>query len=191
MTNTPFRRGAKLSVPISSSVIAAMVMALAVQGAAAAPARTADRRLVAGLRTARAASQKALSSVSPVSPTGAKKAAAELSRAIEGSPQPTMPRGARSERFDAVVRTAVRQGKGLVRQARSDVVGGRYAAARVKLRRADTLTSAALSDFGVPLRKPSRVRHNPRERYHPGDPHPPYETGGRYTGLSALVGGEL
>ena len=84
MTNTPFRRGAKLSVPISSSVIAAMVMALAVQGAAAAPARTPDQQLVAGLRTARAASQTALSSISPASPTGAKKAATELSRAIKG-----------------------------------------------------------------------------------------------------------
>ena len=58
-------------------------MALAVQGAAA-PARTPDQQLVAGLKTARAASQKALSSISPASPTGAKKAAAELSRAIKG-----------------------------------------------------------------------------------------------------------
>ena len=84
MTNTSFRRGARLSVTTLSSVIAALVMCLTVQGAAAAPARTPDQQLVAGLKTARAASQKALSSISPASPTGAKKAAAALSRAIKG-----------------------------------------------------------------------------------------------------------
>ena len=131
-----------------------MVMALAVQGAAAAPARTPDQQLVAGLKTARAASQTALSSISPASPAGAKKAAAELSRAIKGIDAAS---NAATRAVGALetpsVRTAVRQGEGLARQARSDVVGGRYAAARVKLRRAKALTSAALSDFGVPLEK--------------------------------------
>ena len=98
MTNTSFRRGAKLSVPISSSVIAAMVMALAVQGAAAAPARTPDQQLVAGLKTARAASQKALSSISPASPTGRRRPQPSSRVRSKGSMQPAMPRRGRSER---------------------------------------------------------------------------------------------
>ena len=61
------------------------------------------------------------------------------------------------------VRRAVRQGEGLARQARSDVVRGRYAAARVKLRRATALTSAALRDFGVPLKKTSPRSSQPAE----------------------------
>jgi hypothetical protein len=192
MTNTSFRRGAKLSVPISSSVIAAMVMALAVQGAAAAPARTPDQLLVAGLKTARAASQTALSSISPGSPTGAQKAAAELSRAIKGIDT------ANSAATSAVgalqmpsVRTAVRQGKALARQARSDVVGGRYAAARAKLRRAKALTSAALSDFGVPLEKDFPVFLTTRE--HVGDTGAPIydKDAAGNTGLSALVSRDI
>ena len=154
MTNTSFRRGARLSAPISSSAIAAMVMALAVQGAAAAPARTADQQLVAGLKTARAASQKALSSISPASSAGAKTAAAELSRAIKWIDAAGNAAARAVGALETTsVRTAVREGPALARQARSDVVGGRYAAARVKLRRAKALTSAALSDFGVPLEK--------------------------------------
>ena len=192
MTNTSFRRGAKLSVPISSSVIAAMVMALAVQGAAAAPARTPDQQLVAGLRTARAASQRALSSISPASPTGAKKAATELSRAIKGID------AAKNVAARAVgaletpsVRKAVRQGEGLARQARSDVVRGRYAAARVKLRRAKALTSAALSDFGVPLEKDFPAFLTTRE--HVTTKERPYTTKRRAccTRLSALVGRDI
>jgi hypothetical protein len=143
-----------LSVPISSSVIVAMVMVLAVQGAAAAPARTPDQQLVAGLRTARAASQRALSSISPASPTGAKKAATALSRAIKGIDAANNVAARAVGALETTsVRKAVRQGEELARQARSDVVGGRYAAARVKLRRAKALTSAALRDFGVPLEK--------------------------------------
>ena len=192
MTNTSFRRGAKLSVPISSSVIAAMVMALAVQGAAAAPARTPDQQLVAGLKTARAASQKALSSISPASPTGAKKAATELSRAIKGIDAANdVAASAVGALQTPSVRTAVRQGKTLARQARSDVVRGRYAAARVKLRRADALTSAALSDFGVPLEKdfPSFVRTQ-RNTTETGWPvGGGFETG--YSAVSALVGSDI
>ncbi len=192
MTNTSFRRGAKLSVPISSSVIAAMVMALAVQGAAAAPARTPDQQLVAGLRTARAASQKALSSISPASPAGAKTAAAALSRAIEGIDAANNAAASAVGALEtSSVRTAVRQGKTLARQARSDVVRGRYAAARVKLRRADALTSAALSDFGVPLEKdfPSFVRTQ-RNTTETGWPvGGGFETG--LSGISALVGRDI
>ena len=181
-----------MSVPISSSVIAAMVMALAVQGAAAAPARTPDQLLVAGLRNARAASQTALSSISPASPNGAKKAATELSRAIKGIDAA----GNAAARAVAAletpsVRAAVRQGEGLARQARSDVVGGRYAAARVKLRRAKALTSAALSDFGVPLEKDFPSFLSTREDVdYTGKP--VYEKGsGGHTGLSALVGRDI
>jgi hypothetical protein len=181
-----------LSVPISSSVIVAMVMVLAVQGAAAAPARTPDQQLVAGLKAARAASQKALSSISPASPTGAKKAADELSRAIKGidAASDVMARAVGALQTPSV-RTAVRQGEGLARQARSDVVKGRYAAARVKLRRAKALTSAALSDFGVPLEKdfPSFVstREHVTETGAPiGD-----KSGACCTGLSALVGRDI
>jgi hypothetical protein len=194
MTNTSFRRGAKSSVAISSSVIAALVTCLAVQGAAAAPARTPDQQLVAGLRTARAASQRALSSISPASSTGAKTAAAELSRAIKGVDAAS---DAAARAVGALetpsVRTAVRQGEGLARQARSDVVGGRYAAARVKLRRVKALTSAALSDFGVPLEKDFPAFVTTRENVdYTGNPYPTYETGsGRYTGLSALVSRDI
>lgn len=192
MTNTSFRRGAKLSVPISSSVIAAMVMALAVQGAVAAPARTPDQQLVAGLKTARAASQTALSSISPGSPAGAQKAAAELSRAIKGID------AANSAATSAVgaletssVRRAVRQGEGLARQARSDVVRGRYAAARVKLRRATALTSAALRDFGVPLERDFPAFLTTRENVSDtGAPIYDKQPGGA-TGLSALVGRDI
>ena len=191
MTNTSFRRGAKLSVPISSSVIAAMVMALAVQGAAAAPARTPDQLLVAGLKTARAASQKALSSISPASPAGAKTAAAELSRAIKGIDAAGDVAARAVEALETPsVRRAVRQGKTLAK-ARSDVVGGRYAAARVKLRRFKALTSDALGDFGVPLEKdfPSSVitRNNVSET---GAPIYDKEAA-IFMGLSAVVGEEI
>jgi hypothetical protein len=181
-----------LSVPISSSVIAAMVMALAVQGAAAAPARTPDQLLVAGLRTARVASQKALSSISPASPTGAKKAAAELSRAIKGidaaSNAAARAVGALETRS---VRTAVRQGEELARQARSDIVKRRYAAARVKLRRVKALTSAALSDFGVPLEKDFPLSVTTRNNVGPTGA-PIYDKdAGFFMGLSAVVGKDI
>jgi hypothetical protein len=192
MTNTSFRRGAKLSAPISSSVIAAMVMAFAVQGAAAAPARTPDQQLVAGLRTARAASQNALSSISPASPTGAKKAAAELSRVIKGIDAANdVAASAIGALETSSVRTALRQGEGLARQARSDVVKGRYAAARVKLRRAKALTSAALRDFGVPLEKDFPAFVTTRENVsNTGAPIYDKEAGGG-TGLSALVSRDI
>ncbi len=181
-----------LSVPISSSVIAAMVMALAVQGAAAAPARTPDQLLVAGLKTARAASQKALSSISPSSPTGAKTAATALSRAIRGIDAANNAAASAVGALEtSSVRTAVRQGHGLARQARSDVVRGRYAAARVKLRRAKALTSAALSDFGVPLEKdfPAVVTTRKNVTF-TGAPIYDKDAGGG-TGLSALVGRDI
>jgi hypothetical protein len=181
-----------LSVPISSSVIAAMVMALAVQGAAAAPARTPDQLLVAGLKTARAASQKALSSISPASPTGAEKAATALSRAIKGIHAANVVAARAVGALEtSSVRRAVRQGEGLARQARSDVVKGRYVAARVKLRRAKALTSAALSDFGVPLEKDFPAFVTTRENVtDAGAPIYDKEAGGG-TGLSALVGTDI
>jgi hypothetical protein len=183
MTNTPFRRGAKLSVPISSSVIAALMMCLAVQGAAAAPARTPDQQLVAGLKTARAASRTALKSISPVSQTGAKKAETELSRAIKGmAAASNVAARAVGALATPSVRTVVQQGDTLAKRARSDLARGRYAAARVKLRRADALVSAALSDFGVPLEKdfPAFVTGRAgRTQY------------SAYGGISALVGRDI
>jgi hypothetical protein len=192
MTNTSLRRGAMLSAPISSSVIAAIVMALVVQGAAAAPARTPDQQLVAGLKTARAASQKALSSISLASPTGAKTAAAELSRAIKGIDAASNAAGSAVGALETPsVRRAVRQGQGLARQARSDVVRGRYAAARVKLRRARALTSAALSDFGVPLERDFPSFVTTREHVHITGA-PIYDKDvACCTGLSALVGRDI
>ena len=192
MTNAPFRRGAKSSVTISSSVIAAIVMALAVQGAAAAPARTPDQQLVAGLKSARAASQKALSSISPASPTGAKKAAAQLSRAIKGINAASKAAARAVGALETTsVRTAVRQGEVLARQARSDIVGGRYAAARVKLRRAKALTSAALGDFGVPLEKDFPAFVTTRQHVHITGA-PIYDKNAACcTGLSALVGRDI
>ena len=181
-----------LSVPISSSVIAAIVMALAVQGAAAAPARTPDQLLVAALKTARAASQKALTSISPASPTGAKKAATELSRAIKAIDAASNVAGSAVGALEtSSVRRAVRQGEGLARQARSDVVRGRYAAARMKLRRARALTSAALSDFGVPLEKDFPAFVTTREHVDfTGSPI--YDKDAACcTGLSALVGRDI
>ncbi len=189
MTNTSFRRGVKLSVTISSSVIAALVMAFAVQGAAAAPARTPDQLLVAGLETARAASQRALSSISPASPAGAEMAATALSRAIKGIHAANVVAARAVGALEtSSVRRAVRQGEGLARQARSDVVSGRYAAARVKLRRAKALTSVALSDFGVPLEKDFPAFLTTRE--HVGETGAPIydKAGACCTGLSALVG---
>jgi hypothetical protein len=166
-----------------------MVMALAVQGAAAAPARTPDQQLVAGLKTARTASQKALSSISPVSPAGGKKAATELSRAVKGI---DAARDAASRAVGALatrsVRTAVRQGTALARQARSDVVKRRYAAARVKLRRAKALTSAALRDFGVPLEKDFPAFLTTREHVHITGASIYDKDAACCTGLSALVG---
>jgi hypothetical protein len=195
MTNTSFRRGAKSSVAISSSVIAALVTCLAVQGAAAAPARTPDQQLVAGLKKARAASQNALSSISPASPTGAKKAAVELSRAIKGieAAGKAAPRAVGALETSSV-RTAVRRGRTLARQARSDVVRGRYAAARMQLRRVKALTSAALSDFGVPLEKDFPAFVTTREHVNfTGAPIYciPKELCGNHTGLSALVGRDI
>ena len=184
-----------MSAPISSSVIAAMVMALAVQGAAAAPARTPDQQLVAGLKTARAASQRALSSISPASPTGAKRAATELSLAIKGIDAASNAAARAVGALETTsVRTAVRQGLALARQARSDVVGGRYAAARVKLRRAKALTSAALSDFGVPLEKDFPAFVTTRENVSfTGAPIrcTREDWCGDHTGLSALVGRDI
>jgi hypothetical protein len=183
MTNTAFRRGAKLSVAISFSVIAALMMCLAVQGAAAAPARTPDQQLVAGLKTARAASRTALKSISPVSQTGAKKAETELSRAIKGmAAASNVAARAVGALATPSVRTVVQQGDTLAKRARSDVARGRYAAARVKLRRADALMSAALSDFGVPLEKdfPAFVTGRPgRTEF------------SAYAGISALVGRDI
>jgi hypothetical protein len=184
------------------SLIAGVVASLAVQGAAAAPTKTPDQQLVAGLRTARAAARAALESISPASPTGAKRAAIELSRTIKGI------KAAGNAATSAVgaletpsVRTAVRQGEALARQARSDVDGGRYAAARTKLRRARALISAALSDFGVPLEKdfPAfvTIRHNvsltgyPLPGKPPLGPLDPVESFRSYTGLSALVGRDI
>ncbi len=106
--------------------------------------------------------------------------------------QPTMRRRGRSERSQtASVRTAVRQGEGLARQARSDVVGGRYAAARVKLRRAKALTSAALSDFGVPLERDFPAFVTTRENVDYAGA-PIYDKDAACcTGLSALVSRDI
>ena len=177
-------------VPIASSVIAAFVTCLAVQGAAAAPARTPDQQLVAGLRIARAASQKALSSISPASPTGAKNAATALSRAIKGiGAANDVAAGAVGALQTTSVRRAVRQGKTLAK-ARSDVVGGRYAAARVNLRRVKALTSAALRDFGVPLEKdfPSSVTTRDNNPY---ASQPSVDDVSSSTSLSAIVGKDI
>jgi hypothetical protein len=175
------------------AVIAATITSLAAQGAVAAPARTADQQLVAGLKTARAASLAALSSISPAPPFDAKKATAELARAIKGIDAAADVAGRAVGALEtSSVRTATRQGKTLTKQARSDVIRGRYAAARVKLSRANALTSAALSDFGVPLEKdfPAfvTIRKNviytgaPTRCPRPGD------FCGDHTGVSALVG---
>jgi hypothetical protein len=167
-----------------------MFMALAVQGAAAAPARTPDQQLVAGLKTTRAASRTALNTISPASPTGAKKAATELSRAISGIEAANKAAASAVGALEtSSVRTAVRQGQTLARQARADVISGRYAAARVKLRRADALTSAALSDFGVPLEKdfPSFVTTRNGVIFTGA----PVDDFGDHTGLSALVGRDI
>ncbi len=138
----------------TSSLTAAVVASLAIQGAAAAPAKTPDQQLVAGLEAARSASQTALDDITPVSPEGAKKAESALSRAIQDIGRASNAAASAVGALEtSSVRTAVRQGQTLARQARSDVVRGRYATARPKLRRAKALMSAALDDFGVPLEK--------------------------------------
>ncbi|HEU0304760.1 MAG TPA: hypothetical protein VFR32_09275 [Gaiellaceae bacterium] len=178
-----------------SAVLAVMVTALAVQGAAAAPARTPDQQLVTGLKTARAASRVALSSISPASPTGAKKAATELSRAIAGIDAASKAAASAVGALEtSSVRTAVRQGPALARQARSDVLGRRYAAAREKLRRVDALTSSALSAFGVPLVKDFPAFVTTRKNViFTGAPIrcTPKDFCGDHTGLSALVGRDI
>ncbi len=167
----------------TSSLMAAVVTSLAVQGATAAPVKTADQQLVAGLKTARAASRTALKSISPVSQTGAKKAETELSRAIKGmAAANNVAARAVGALATPSVRRVVRQGGTLAKRARSDVARGRYAAARVKLHRADALMSAALSDFGVPLEKdfPAFVTGTPgRTQF------------SAYEGISALVGRDI
>ena len=180
-----------MSVPISSSVIAAMVMAIAVQGAVAAPARTPDQQLVAGLKTARAASQTALSSISPASPTGAKKAAAELSRAIKGIDAASNAAASAVALETPSVRTAVRQGKG-AREA--GAIGRRRRTLRSRTSEAPPRQG---TDVGCAERlrraareRLSRVRLNPRERGGHRSAHIRQRCGGG-TGLSALVGRDI
>ena len=157
--------------------------------------KTPDQQLVAGLKTARAASGTALESISPASPTGAKHAETALSRAIKGIGAAS---NAAARAVGALetssVRKVVQQGQKLASQARTDVVGGRYDAARVKLRRADALTSAALRDFGVPLEKDFPAFLTARKHVDfTGAPIYciPKEFCGNYTGLSALVGRDI
>ena len=176
---------------IAASALAAIATALLVQGASATLARTPDQQLVAGFKTARAASWTTLSNISSVPSTEAKKkAVSELSRAIEGidAANNAAPSAVGALETSSV-RTALRQGTALSRQARSDVGRGRYAAARVKLRRADALISAALSDFGVPLEKDFRSSVTTRKNVSPTGAFV-YGQGG-HTGISAVVGSDI
>jgi hypothetical protein len=193
---TTHARRRALIAPISSSVIAALALSLAVHGALAAPSRTPDQQLAAALKTTRAASRTALSSISPASARGAQKAATELALAIKGIDAASK---AAANAVGALetssVRKAVQQGPALVRNARSDVVGGRYATAREKLRRVDALTSAALNTFGVPLEKdfPAFVTARKNVIY-TGAPMRCPKKGdfcGDHTGLSVLVGRDI
>lgn len=109
-------------------LIAAVVTALAVQGAAAAPAKTPDQQLVAGLEQARSAARATLGGKPSLRKVvaGLRSARMAAPRAVGALEIPTM-------------RLVLRQGAALAR--------------RSELRRLIALTSAALGDFGVPLEK--------------------------------------
>ena len=126
-----------------------------------------------------------------MSASGVKKAETQLSRAIEGiDAAGNVAANAVGALEMSSIRTVLHQGKALAKQVQSDVARGRYAAARVKLRRADALTSTALSDFGVPLEKdfPSSVMTR-KDVWWTGAP--VARGAGGYTGISALVGSDI
>jgi hypothetical protein len=134
------------------AVVAAV--AVLVPLSAAAPAPTPDERLVNELRAASRSTQAAQRSLASPSAQRAARAATELRRSLAAidAARKIAPRavGALENRS---MRVALQQGRALTRSASTDVAKGRYGTARSKLTQAVALKSAALREFGRPLKR--------------------------------------
>jgi hypothetical protein len=123
-------------------VPAALVAAVSLPASAAAPSFTPDQQLVAGLEQTRSAARATLKGKRELRglTEGMHRARRAAAHAVGATESRTM-------------QVAVRDGVTIAAQARKASSSGGNASARKKLRRLIALTSAALSDFGVPLEK--------------------------------------
>jgi hypothetical protein len=121
---------------------------------AAARPLTPDQQLAAALTAARAASKSSLRHLAKPTPQRVAKAKEDLKRALTelGTATAVSPRAIGALETPSV-RNGLRQASLLAKNARDDLVRGRYAAARAKIAKGIALHGAALDDFGVPLRK--------------------------------------
>lgn len=115
---------------------------------------TADQQLATGLSDALAASASSLANLSHPSTARTAKARAGLGNALRALGRATRyaPNAIGALELPSV-RNGLPAATGLMRGARTDVRNTRYAAARAKLKKAIALTTAAHTDFGVPLSK--------------------------------------
>lgn len=135
-------------------VVVVAVLAVLAPLSAAAPALTPDEKLVSELTTASRAAQAAQRSLASPSAQRTARAASELRRALAAldAARKVAPLavGALEHRS---MRVALQQGRTLTRVAQADVAKGRYGPARSKLAQAVALETAALREFGRPLRR--------------------------------------
>jgi hypothetical protein len=170
---------ALLVVPLAEGG-GAVVHAGAVQSA-----QTPDQQLVVALTTVRNTARAAAASLAKPSKPRVAKARSDIRRSIAGAIVAGKAALAAVGALDTrSVQAALERAGSLVRDARADVQGERFAAARSKLTRAADLADAALGDFGVPLAKEFPAFAVNRDfGYLPEFVN--------YSGLSARVGSEI
>ena len=138
----------------AAAVAALLIGLLLVPLTSAARPLTADQHLAAGLSDTLTTSKSSLTKLAHPSKDKTAKARTGLEGALDALERASKYAPTAVGALDVPsIRNGLRDATSLLRRARADVGAKRYTAARAKIRKAITLTTAARSAFGVPLSK--------------------------------------